>query len=130
MHVFRRLGKIDMDDKANKPVGGKFGVKGYPTLKIFRNGVASDYTGPRDAKGIVAFLKAEKAKVRLLLLCQLTLFGEGWGDELESIALFVCMLTKYGPFFFCLRRISVQNLFGLVHFEIRNRKVTACRHQP
>ncbi|CAM9271262.1 unnamed protein product [Scytosiphon promiscuus] len=57
-----KLGKIDMDDASNKAVGGKFGVRGYPTLKIFRKGVASDYSGPRDATGIVEFLKTEKAK--------------------------------------------------------------------
>lgn len=58
-----RLGKLDMDDATNKPVGGKFGVRGYPTLKIFRNGEASDYSGPRDAAGIVEYAKTEKAKV-------------------------------------------------------------------
>eukprot|EP00752_Nemacystus_decipiens_P007504 g6705.t1 len=57
-----KLGKLDMDDATNKPVGGKFGVRGYPTLKIFRNGEASDYSGPRDAEGIVKYLKEEKAK--------------------------------------------------------------------
>lgn len=60
----RRLGKIDVNEEANKPVGKKFGVRGYPTLKLFRNGEASDYGGPRDADGIVAYLKAEVSKVR------------------------------------------------------------------
>ncbi|CAM9595502.1 unnamed protein product [Ectocarpus sp. 12 AP-2014] len=51
-----KLGKLDMDDPKTKAVGSKFGVKGFPTLKIFRNGKPEDYTGPRDAEGIVKFL--------------------------------------------------------------------------
>jgi len=31
-------------------------VKGFPTLKVFRKGVASDYTGPRDMDGIVRYI--------------------------------------------------------------------------
>lgn len=55
-----RLGKLDMDDASNKKVGSKFGVRGFPTLKIFRKGEASDYAGPRDTAGIVKYLTAEK----------------------------------------------------------------------
>ncbi|KAI8597129.1 thioredoxin-like protein [Dissophora ornata] len=33
------------------------GVQGYPTLKVFREGEAADYTGPRKADGIVSFMK-------------------------------------------------------------------------
>ena len=36
--------------EAGKDTCSKFGVSGYPTLKIFKNGeVAQDYNGPRDA---------------------------------------------------------------------------------
>jgi protein disulfide isomerase family A protein 3 len=36
-----------------------YGVSGYPTLKIFKNGQKSaDYDGPREADGIVKFMKA------------------------------------------------------------------------
>jgi protein disulfide-isomerase-like protein len=34
-------------------------VKGYPTLKIFKRGVASDYGGPRDAAGIIKYMKEQ-----------------------------------------------------------------------
>ncbi|RZF44763.1 hypothetical protein LSTR_LSTR000715 [Laodelphax striatellus] len=38
----------------------KFGVSGYPTLKIFKNGeVSKEYNGPRDAAGIVKYMKAQ-----------------------------------------------------------------------
>jgi len=36
--------------EGGKDVCNKFGVSGYPTLKIFRNGeVSKEYGGPRDA---------------------------------------------------------------------------------
>lgn len=39
---------------------GKYGVNGYPTLKIFKNGeVAEDYNGPREADGIVATMRSK-----------------------------------------------------------------------
>ncbi|KAG0057446.1 protein disulfide-isomerase precursor [Gryganskiella cystojenkinii] len=35
------------------------GIQGYPTLKVFREGVATDYSGPRKADGIVSYLKKQ-----------------------------------------------------------------------
>ena len=41
-----------------KETCSKYGVSGYPTLKIFRGGeVSQDYDGPRDADGIVGYMK-------------------------------------------------------------------------
>jgi len=41
--------KVDCTE-AGKDTCSKFGVSGYPTLKIFRNGVVSkEYNGPRDS---------------------------------------------------------------------------------
>lgn len=38
----------------------KYGVSGYPTLKIFKNGdVAEEYNGPREADGIVSTMKSK-----------------------------------------------------------------------
>ena len=42
------LAKVDCP--ANSALCQKYGVSGYPTLKIFRNGeVSADYQGPRQA---------------------------------------------------------------------------------
>jgi protein disulfide-isomerase A1 len=48
------LAKVDATE--NKDLAAKFGVKGYPTLKFFKNGVAQDYTGGRTADTIVQWL--------------------------------------------------------------------------
>ncbi|XP_053484678.1 protein disulfide isomerase family A, member 7 isoform X2 [Ictalurus furcatus] len=52
------LAKVDCT--ANSETCEKFGVNGYPTLKIFRNGeLASSYDGPRTADGIVSYMKKQ-----------------------------------------------------------------------
>ncbi|OWF46935.1 protein disulfide-isomerase A3-like [Mizuhopecten yessoensis] len=52
------LAKVDCT--ANTETCSKFGVSGYPTLKVFRNGeVAKDYDGGRDESGIVQYLRKE-----------------------------------------------------------------------
>ena len=51
------LAKVDADQ--HKDLAGKYDVSGYPTIKIFKNGkIDSDYDGPREAKGIVKFVKS------------------------------------------------------------------------
>lgn len=53
------LVKVDCTE-AGKDVCGRFEVSGYPTLKIFRGGeLSQDYGGPREAAGIVKFMKAQ-----------------------------------------------------------------------
>lgn len=43
------LAKVDCTE-GGKETCSKFGISGYPTLKIFKNGeVAQDYSGPREA---------------------------------------------------------------------------------
>ena len=54
-----RLAKADATESSNKELAERFGVKGYPTLKMFRGNNAesvTDYNGPREADGIVGYL--------------------------------------------------------------------------
>jgi len=52
-----RIAKIDADDQVNAPEREKFGIQGFPTLKLFRNGVvATDFQGERTAAGIVSWM--------------------------------------------------------------------------
>ncbi|XP_063241514.1 protein disulfide-isomerase A3 [Bacillus rossius redtenbacheri] len=53
------LAKVDCTE-AGKETCNKFSVSGYPTLKIFRGGkLSSEYNGPREAVGIVKYMKAQ-----------------------------------------------------------------------
>uniref|UniRef100_A0A6Q2Y5Y7 Protein disulfide-isomerase n=1 Tax=Esox lucius TaxID=8010 RepID=A0A6Q2Y5Y7_ESOLU len=52
------LAKVDCT--VSTEICGRFGVTGYPTLKIFRNGQdSSSYDGPRSADGIVNYMKKQ-----------------------------------------------------------------------
>ncbi|CAF0794506.1 unnamed protein product [Brachionus calyciflorus] len=51
---------VKVDCTVESKVCGRFGVNGYPTLKIFKNGqVSADYNGPRDADGIVKYMRTK-----------------------------------------------------------------------
>jgi len=49
-----KIGAADVDQ--HKELGGKFGIQGFPTIKIFagNKNKPTDYNGPRTAAGIVA----------------------------------------------------------------------------
>ena len=49
-----KLAKVDATEE--KELGDKFGVTGYPTLKMFRKGKEYEYKGPREAQGMLVFL--------------------------------------------------------------------------
>ena len=51
---------MDVDDQTNKGIGARFGVQGFPTIKVFDYGEKSDskaraYEGARQAQDIVNF---------------------------------------------------------------------------
>ncbi|CAI5473246.1 unnamed protein product [Closterium sp. Yama58-4] len=55
------LARINGDEKKHKAIARKYGVAGFPTIKIFRTDYASPltYKGPREAAGLVAYLKKQ-----------------------------------------------------------------------
>lgn len=55
------LAKVDANDKKNKDLSSKYEVQGFPTIKILRNqgDDVQEYNGPRDADGIVEYLKKQ-----------------------------------------------------------------------
>ncbi|GMT00223.1 hypothetical protein PENTCL1PPCAC_22397 [Pristionchus entomophagus] len=51
---------VKVDCTIEKDTCQQFGVSGYPTLKIFRNGqLAQDYDGPREADGIIKYMRGQ-----------------------------------------------------------------------
>lgn len=55
------LAKVDAYDERNKEIKDKYQVHAYPTIKIIENGgnTVRGYGGPRDADGIVEYLKKQ-----------------------------------------------------------------------
>ncbi|KVI00989.1 disulfide isomerase, partial [Cynara cardunculus var. scolymus] len=55
------VAKVDVNDEKNKDVAIEYDIKSFPTLKLIRDGGkrVQDYKGPRDAQGIVAYLKKQ-----------------------------------------------------------------------
>ena len=45
----------------NKGLASDYGIQGFPTIKILRNGgkTIQEYKGPREADGIVAYVKTQ-----------------------------------------------------------------------
>jgi protein disulfide isomerase family A protein 3 len=51
---------VKVDCTVETKICGKYGVSGYPTLKIFKNGeFAEDYNGPREFDGIVSTMRSK-----------------------------------------------------------------------
>eukprot|EP00960_Hanusia_phi_P022412 663078-Hanusia_phi.AAC.1 len=50
-----RIAAVNADEEGNKELASKFGVTGFPSLKIFKDGGSTvlDYDGPRETEGIV-----------------------------------------------------------------------------
>ncbi|XP_068645174.1 protein disulfide-isomerase-like [Aristolochia californica] len=55
------LAKVDANEEKNKELARLYDVKGFPTLKILRNGgkTIDDSKGPRNSDGIIAYLKKQ-----------------------------------------------------------------------
>ncbi|KAG9135134.1 hypothetical protein Leryth_011614 [Lithospermum erythrorhizon] len=55
------LAKVDANDARNKDVAVEHDLKGFPTIKILKEGgtLVRDYKGPRDAHGIVAYVRKQ-----------------------------------------------------------------------
>lgn len=55
---------IKVDCTVETKTCSKYNVNGYPTLKIFKDGqVSSEYNGPRDADGIVKYMKSKAGPI-------------------------------------------------------------------
>lgn len=65
-----KLAKVDCTEEKNKALASKFGVKGFPTIKVFRDHDAekpTDYEGPRESPGIESYLRKQAGPATSLL---------------------------------------------------------------
>lgn len=53
------VAKIDADNENNRVVANKYDIRGFPTIKFFRDGKDVDYNGDRTADAIVAYVKRQ-----------------------------------------------------------------------
>ena len=50
---FVKVAAVDLTNKKNQALGEKYQIQGFPTIKVFSGGEASDYNGGRDANSLV-----------------------------------------------------------------------------
>uniref|UniRef100_A0A672RRR6 Protein disulfide-isomerase n=1 Tax=Sinocyclocheilus grahami TaxID=75366 RepID=A0A672RRR6_SINGR len=75
----------------------RFGVSGYPTLKIFRNGEeAGSYDGPRTADGIVSYMKKQAGPSSVALLSEADL--DSFVDNNEASVVGELSFTQLAEF--------------------------------
>ena len=57
------MAKVDMTRDANLPLRQRFGIRGYPALKMFKahNELPFEYRGPQHAVGIAEYLLTERS---------------------------------------------------------------------
>jgi len=82
------LAKVDATVETTS--AGRFGVTGYPTMKVFRNGQAFDYKGPRDAPGIVRYMEKQHgpAAKKLQTVEEVEKFISNPAEDVFLVALF------------------------------------------
>lgn len=56
-----------VDATAEKEVGKKFSIQGFPTLKFFNNGKPSDYSGGRTQADIIQFMKKKSGPAAITI---------------------------------------------------------------
>eukprot|EP00730_Choanoeca_flexa_P005603 TRINITY_DN11984_c0_g3_i1.p1 TRINITY_DN11984_c0_g3~~TRINITY_DN11984_c0_g3_i1.p1 ORF type:complete len:585 (+),score=149.67 TRINITY_DN11984_c0_g3_i1:40-1794(+) len=81
-----KLAKVDATEETE--LASRFDVTGYPTLKIFRKGEASDYEGERQQHAIVSEMKEQAqppAKV-INSVFDMDEFVKGDGDSVQLVA--------------------------------------------
>ena len=55
-----RFAKINCDEDQNKPLAKKYGISGYPTVKIIKDdGTDIEYDGKRDSAGMEKYLLSD-----------------------------------------------------------------------
>ena len=99
------LAKIDASEETNKEFATKYSVQGFPTIKILRNGgkAVQEYNGPREADGIVTYLKKQSGPASLEIK------SADAASEVVGDKNVVAVSVKKTSFIFCFMIISLYN---------------------
>jgi protein disulfide-isomerase A1 len=112
-----KLAKVDATATDNKDLGTKYGVEGFPTLKLFRSGKPSNYDGGRQSSDIVAYMKQRSGPgySRLHNIADTEPWLNGRTEDVAVIGLFEDLGGDEAKVFG-----SVANTFDDVVFAISN----------
>ena len=60
------LAKVDMTKEQNLNLRARFGIRGYPAMKIFKGNseLPYEFRGPRNTEGIYKYLVVERERTR------------------------------------------------------------------
>ena len=110
-----RLAKIDA--QVNRQIGDEYGVKGYPTLKYFRQGLPIEYKGGRKHDLIVSWVEksAEPPALPLSTLDDLNKFIDD--NEVVVVGFYKDKETKEAKNFLELANNMEDIVFGIVNDE-------------
>jgi protein disulfide-isomerase-like protein len=79
-----KIAKVDCT--VEKDIQTQIGVRGFPTIKLFKNGEIIDYKGGRDIPSFVAFLEAQNALVKVDPQVELRYFeARGRGEAIRLV---------------------------------------------
>lgn len=95
------LAKVDANEDPNKELASQFEIRGFPTIKILRKGgkVVQEYKGPREADGIVEYLKRQSGPASAELKSAedaTTLIGD---KKIVIVCALLLHLTSFYPWF-------------------------------
>ncbi|KAL6080578.1 Protein disulfide-isomerase 2-3 [Balamuthia mandrillaris] len=88
-----QVAAVNCDVESNRPLAGKYGIQGFPTLKLFKSGSdtpVEDYQGPRTAAAIVSWLTAKlnEKGIQRVVSSNVEEFLEKGKDTSASVLLF------------------------------------------
>jgi len=79
------LAEVDATEETD--LASRFNVNGYPTLFVFHKGEKSDYKGPRDAAGIIKYMRAQAGPAAKPLIDAAAVRGfEDRSEDIKFIA--------------------------------------------
>jgi protein disulfide-isomerase A1 len=86
------LAKVDATE--HRDLGERFGVKGFPTLKWFRNGKAADYEGGRTASEIVSWISKKSGPAAVTVTSAAQASDLETDNEVAVFGLFATELSE------------------------------------